>query len=120
MGLHTFQVRSSNCCHLFLWFQNVFICKEMFNTFCPRVTFLHLCFATVSSTMLEVWNSRSMHSSDTAQHTIGVLVFSPRKKMSVYVLINPNCKENLDSSNIHYSNWVEKHRNSLSYVHLFQ
>ncbi len=26
--------------------------------------------------------------SDTAQHTMGVLVFSPRKKISVYVLIN--------------------------------
>lgn len=38
--------------------------------------------------MLKMWNSRSMHSSDTAQHTTGVLVFAPGKKRSVYVLIN--------------------------------
>lgn len=77
-------------------------------------------FATVSSSK-KIWNSRSMHSSDTAQHIIGVLVFTPRTNKNISLCFNkPNCKENLDSSNIHYSNWVEKHRNSLSSVHLFQ
>lgn len=55
--------------------------------FCLRTTFLRRCFASVSSTMLKMWNSRSMHSSDAAQQTgwggSGVLPLE-EKKISLF------------------------------------
>lgn len=44
-----------------------------------RVTVLYFCFDTVTKTKLKIWNLLLIHSSDAAQHTTGILVFTPRK-----------------------------------------
>lgn len=80
------------------FFPSVFICERLLKTFGLRVTVLPLCFATISCTMLTLWNSKSMHSSNGAQHTVGGACVE--KKISLCLDIR-NCKEKLGEVAIH-------------------